>query len=86
MMHEVRYITIGADAGPRTLNPMLTKHPLCQLELHQHADCRLVAAVYSPYDKEEELSLRQGMERVVGIEPTHAAWKAAILPLNYTRM
>ena len=26
------------------------------------------------------------MERVVGIEPTRAAWKAAVLPLNYTRI
>ncbi len=26
------------------------------------------------------------MERVMGIEPTHSAWKADVLPLNYTRM
>ena len=26
------------------------------------------------------------MERVMGIEPTCAAWEAAVLPLNYTRM
>jgi hypothetical protein len=26
------------------------------------------------------------MERVMGIEPTLAAWEAAVLPLNYTRM
>jgi hypothetical protein len=25
------------------------------------------------------------MERVTGIEPACAAWKAAVLPLNYTR-
>ena len=25
------------------------------------------------------------MERVMGIEPTRPAWKAGILPLNYTR-
>ena len=25
------------------------------------------------------------MERVMGIEPTQPAWKAGILPLNYTR-
>ena len=28
---------------------------------------------------------RLGMERVMGIEPTLAAWEAAVLPLNYTR-
>jgi hypothetical protein len=33
------------------------------------------------YSKEETL-----MERVMGIEPTYAAWKATVLPLNYTRM
>jgi sulfur carrier protein len=26
------------------------------------------------------------MERVMGIEPTYAAWEAAVLPLNYTRV
>ena len=26
------------------------------------------------------------MERVMGIEPTSSAWKAAALPLSYTRM
>ena len=25
------------------------------------------------------------MERVMGIEPTQPAWKASVLPLNYTR-
>ncbi len=25
-------------------------------------------------------------ERVMGIEPTYLAWKASVLPLNYTRM
>jgi hypothetical protein len=26
------------------------------------------------------------MERVMGIEPTYSAWKADVLPLNYTRL
>jgi hypothetical protein len=26
-----------------------------------------------------------GLERVKGIEPSYAAWEAAVLPLNYTR-
>ena len=25
------------------------------------------------------------LERVIGIEPTSSAWKAEVLPLNYTR-
>jgi hypothetical protein len=27
----------------------------------------------------------RGLERVKGIEPSYAAWEAAVLPLNYTR-
>ena len=26
------------------------------------------------------------LERVMGIEPTWSAWKAEVLPLNYTRI
>ena len=34
-----------------------------------------------------QLSYRRiKMERVMGIEPTRPAWKAGILPLNYTRI
>ena len=33
-----------------------------------------------------QLSYQRTMERVMGIEPTRPAWKAGILPLNYTRM
>lgn len=28
---------------------------------------------------------RAGLERVAGIEPAPSAWKAEVLPLNYTR-
>ncbi len=27
----------------------------------------------------------RSLERVKGIEPSYAAWEAAVLPLNYTR-
>ena len=33
----------------------------------------------------ELTSRRAAMERVKGIEPSYAAWEAAVLPLNYTR-
>ena len=29
---------------------------------------------------------RMQLERVMGIEPTRPAWKAGVLPLNYTRI
>jgi hypothetical protein len=32
------------------------------------------------------LSKSGNLERVMGIEPTLAAWEAAVLPLNYTRI
>ena len=31
-------------------------------------------------------SFQDGGERVKGIEPSYAAWEAAVLPLNYTRV
>ena len=38
-------------------------------------------------NKKIDLSLSSNrMERVMGIEPTRPAWKAGILPLNYTRI
>ena len=33
-----------------------------------------------------ELLRNNMMERVMGIEPTTSAWKAEVLPLNYTRV
>jgi hypothetical protein len=30
-------------------------------------------------------SFQQSLERVAGIEPARSAWKAGVLPLNYTR-
>ena len=30
--------------------------------------------------------IKKTMERVKGIEPSYAAWEAAVLPLNYTRI
>ena len=30
--------------------------------------------------------LQAQVERVMGIEPTRPAWKAGVLPLNYTRV
>ena len=27
-----------------------------------------------------------GLERLMGVEPTYAAWEAAVLPMNYSRI
>ncbi len=31
------------------------------------------------------IDMGNGLERVMGIEPTLSAWEAEVLPLNYTR-
>jgi hypothetical protein len=33
----------------------------------------------------KEAVAAQGLERAKGIEPSYAAWEAAVLPLNYAR-
>ena len=32
------------------------------------------------------MKLQEGLERAKGIEPSYAAWEAAVLPLNYARL
>ena len=38
-----------------------------------------------PAVQQARFALRGKLERVKGIEPSYAAWEAAVLPLNYTR-
>lgn len=35
--------------------------------------------------KSAKREMLEKLERVKGIEPSYAAWEAAVLPLNYTR-
>ena len=53
-----------------------------------HRSCEFCQAIrYLPPPLVPRLAWRcLGMERVMGIEPTLAAWEAAVLPLNYTRV
>ena len=39
----------------------------------------------SPQAEARPADFASTLERVMGIEPTRPAWKAGILPLNYTR-
>ena len=56
----------------------------CPLKRNGYAACRKM--------RKEKTLAHQGfqtfiiLERVMGIEPTLLAWKAKVLPLNYTRM
>ena len=63
----------GAPEGTRTPDPLLRRQMLYPAELQ--------APVYR-FEKNGVAS----MERVMGIEPTQPAWKAGVLPLNYTRI
>ena len=73
--NQLRHIhhLLGVPGGTRTPNLLLRRQLLYPAELQAHTfrkDC----------DGLTEL------EQVMGIEPTCSAWKADILPLNYTRM
>jgi hypothetical protein len=67
-------VSSGADEGTRTPDLLITNQLLYRLSYIgiQNGD----AAVSVPFS----------LERVMGIEPTLAAWEAAVLPLNYTRI
>ena len=61
----------GAPGGTRTPGLLLRRQLLYPAELLAHVNSGNPA--------------HQKVERVMGIEPTCSAWKADILPLNYTR-
>ena len=49
-------------------------------------DTRLRRPLLYPAELQAQIKLVRGtMERVMGIGPTQPAWKAGVLPLNYTR-
>ena len=60
----------GTPEGTRTPGLLLRRQLLYPAELLAHISC------CSSLDK---------LERVKGIEPSYPAWKAGVLPLNYTR-
>ena len=64
----------GTPEGTRTPDLLIRSQSLYPTELLAHTESSVPACDVS------------GMERVMGIEPTCSAWKADILPLNYTRI
>ena len=69
---QLRYTHhIGAPEGTRTPGPLLRRQVLYPAELQARIRCP---------------PGRFHLERVMGIEPTQPAWKAGVLPLNYTRI
>ena len=65
----------GAPEEIRTPDTRLRRPLLYPTELQAHLVTRLPALSHSKI-----------VERVMGIGPTRPAWKAGILPLNYTRI
>ena len=68
---------IGAPEEIRTPDTRLRRPLLYPTELQAHIDTPVLAELRPPKKK---------VERVMGIGPTRPAWKAGILPLNYTRI
>ena len=64
----------GVPWGIRTLDLLLRRQLLYPAELW----ARIIEIAH--------LTACNLLERVMGIEPTRPAWKAGVLPLNYTRI
>ena len=68
----------GAPEEIRTPDTRLRRPLLYPTELQAHIKRSSYACLRNSHKKK--------MERVMGIGPTRPAWKAGILPLNYTRI
>ena len=68
----------GVPWGIRTLDLLLRRQLLYPAELKAHWEHEPPAP--------RQCGKQVCLERVMGIEPTRPAWKAGILPLNYTRV
>ena len=56
----------------------------CSIQLsYKHIELRLCPVLL--WLNRKEWTLFKKAKRVMGIEPTYPAWKAGVLPLNYTR-
>ena len=70
--HHIKFCGSNEPGGIRTLDLRLRRPLLYPAELQTHSSLN------------ENLSF-SNEKRVMGIEPTYPAWKAGVLPLNYTR-
>ena len=70
--HRIKFCGSNEPGGIRTLDLRLRRPLLYPAELQTHSSLN------------ENLSF-SNEKRVMGIEPTYPAWKAGVLPLNYTR-
>ena len=93
VLHKTYISSMKVDTGIRTLG--LQSHNLRanQLRYTHHSvpegirtpDPRLRRPLLYPAELQTHFSASLTEKRVMGIEPTYPAWKAGVLPLNYTR-
>ena len=74
--HRIKFCGSNEPGGIRTLDLRLRRPLLYPAELQTRINFIPVYRLLTDY------SVRK---RVMGIEPTYPAWKAGVLPLNYTR-
>ena len=72
--NQLHHTHHNEPGGIRTLDLRLRRPLLYPAELQTHFNI--------PFQKALRISTEK---RVMGIEPTYPAWKAGVLPLNYTR-
>jgi hypothetical protein len=72
------------DSAPEVRSVTVVITALRQTE--KTAEFRSVSAVLSEWNLENRAKSLKRLERVKGIEPSYSAWKAAALPLSYTRV
>ena len=79
----------GVGDGTRTHDNQNHNLALYQLNYTHHIGAPKGTRTPGPLLRRQLLyppELQAHMERVMGIEPTRPAWKAGVLPLNYTRI
>ena len=94
--NQLRYTHHKKDEpeGIRTPDPRLRRPLLYPAELQTHKLRNGLSPVSTGLHSNIFFTMFQALnsekqkkrERVMGIEPTYPAWKAGVLPLNYTRI
>ena len=74
--HHIKFSGLNEPGGIRTLDLRLRRPLLYPAEL------QTLMKLSPVYGSLQHDAVRK---RVMGIEPTYPAWKAGVLPLNYTR-
>ena len=75
--NQLRYTHHSVPEGIRTPDPRLRRPLLYPAELQTRINFIPVYRLLTDHS---------ARKRVMGIEPTYPAWKAGVLPLNYTRI